>query len=138
MSITFGNQNPIRIKVELGKSKFDEKKPIYVFTIDDHELYGKPILSLKVGQTYIFDINTPRCPFYITSDSVGGGINENEILSMRGAINIESENAYEIGNVGIEKGTLTWTPDFIHRNMELYYQCNFFSGMGNRIKISTY
>lgn len=136
MSVSFADQQVHRIKVEVGKSKLDPKKSVFVLTTDDKELYPKAEVHLKVGITYIFDIDTPGCPFYITSDSKGGGFNESESLSMRGAIEIQSENAYENGNVGIEKGTLTWTPDFIHKNMVLYYQCNYFSEMGNRIKIS--
>lgn len=135
MSVTFGGQEVVKIKVGLGKSKFDSKQPIYVMSIDDLEYYGKPLLSLKTDVTYVFEIDAKGCPFYITSDSKGGGFNENENYSMRGAIEIPSENAYESGNVGIEKGTLTWTPSFIHRDMKLYYQCNFFPEMGNVIKI---
>ena len=136
MSISYADQKIVKIKVEVGKSKLNPKKYIYILTLDDNELFGKPIISMKVGTTYVFEINAPRFPFYITSDSKGGGFAENENYSMRGGIEIPSENAYESGNVGMESGTLTWTPQFIHKDMGLYYQCNFVPNMGNVIKIS--
>lgn len=136
MSISFADQSVVKIKVEIGKSELNNRKPLYILTLDDYELFKKPIISMKVGTTYIFEINTPKCPFYITSDPRGGGLNEDETQSMKGSIEIPSENAYESGNVGIENGTLTWTPQFIHKDMDLYYQCNIFPHMGNSIKIS--
>lgn len=136
MSVSFADQEFYKIKIELGKSNLNPKKTVFVLTTDDNQLFPRAEIHLKVGNTYIFDINTPGCPFYVTSDSKGGGFNEDERFSMRGAVEINSENAYENGNVGIEKGTLTWTPDFIHKDMDLYYQCNYYSEMGNKIIIS--
>lgn len=135
MSVTFGSEPPTILKVSLGKSKFDSKQPIYEISMDGREFYGKPIITVNVGKTYIFEIDTPKCPFYITTDSVGGGFNESEFLSMRGAIDIIPENTNEKGNIGIEKGTLTWIPKYTHSEMKLYYQCNFYSGLGNEIKV---
>lgn len=106
-----------------------------IFTIskDQKEVYGCPYVTLNVGTTYRFVIDTPKHPFYITTDSEGGGVLRKPLQSLVGVIEIVPETTGEEGNVGIEKGILTWTPSIEHAQMKLFYQCNFYPSMGNSI-----
>ena len=109
---------------------------VYTITKDQVQIFGAPFITLEVGKTYRFIIDTPGHPFYITDDVAGGGVMSKPMMSMIGAITIEPECTGDKGNVGIEKGILTWTPDSLHSQMTLYYQCNFHKYMGNRIYVN--
>lgn len=76
-------------------------------------------LTLKRGTTYVFSINTPTHPFYISSDDSGEGAGE--ITS--GVTGSMTEN-----------GTLRFTPNSTHPDL-LYYQCAVHSKMGYLINI---
>lgn len=106
---------------------------VYNITKDHKEFYGAPYITLVAGTTYKFVIDTPGHPFYITTDANGGGVISKPSMSMIGAIDIEPESTGEKGNVGIEKGVLTWTPERAHAQMKLYYQCNYHKNMGNEV-----
>lgn len=115
-----------------------ELKPhgsVYNITSDQIEIFGAPILTLVIGNTYRFIIDAPGHPFYITTDSTGGGATRNPSMSLTGAIEIPIEERNSKGNVGIEKGNLVWTPRKDHMEMKLFYQCNFHKHMGNIINV---
>ena len=80
-----------------------------------------PKLNLVSGNSYRFEIDTPGHPFYITTNSVGGG---NNLIGALGFPN----------NIGIEKGSLAWTP--VKTNVRVYYQCNYHKNMGGEIIIN--
>lgn len=116
-----------------------QKEPegnVYSITKDKITVYGMPICTLTAGVTYNLVIDCPGNPFYITTDVQGGGVLRTPIQSMAGAIEIVAENTAEKGNVGIEKGTLTWTPSRDHSQMKLWYQCNYYTNMGNQIVVN--
>jgi len=106
---------------------------VYAITKDHKEVYGRPFVTLNVGTTYRFVIETPGHPFYITTDELGGGAIREPALSYVGSIEIVPENTDEKGNVGITKGILTWSPSAEHTQMKLFYQSNFHQGCGNQI-----
>jgi len=106
---------------------------VFTITKDNKEYYGSPYITLVSGNTYKFVINTPGYPFYITTDPVGAGVIRRPSQSLIGAITINPESTSEKGNVGIEKGELTFTPDRLHADMKIYYQSNFHKNMGNEI-----
>lgn len=113
-----------------------QKEPqgnVYTITKDKVTVYGAPFITMDSGTTYHFVIDCPGHPFYITTDSQGGGVMRNPIQSLVEAIEIVPENTEEKGNVGIEKGVLTWTPSREHSQMKLFYQCNYYPSMGNQI-----
>jgi hypothetical protein len=108
---------------------------IYTVTRDHIEIYRAPFITLDVGVTYHFVIDTPGHPFYITTDDKGGGVQLEPVQSMIGAIQITPETTQELGNVGITKGTLKWTPNRDHNQMTLFYQCDYHPSMGNTIHV---
>lgn len=108
---------------------------VYSITKDQNEIFGAPLVTLTAGTTYKFVIDTPGHPFYITTDPMGAGVLRQPIQSMIGSIDITPESTGEKGNVGIEKGVLTWTPSREHAQMKLYYHCNFHPYMGNSIVV---
>jgi len=108
---------------------------VYTISKDNNTIYGAPVVTLTVGQRYKFIIDTPGHPFYITTDDEGAGVTRKPTLSLVGAIQILQETKDSLGNVGIQKGVLTWTPSKEHAQMTLYYQCNFHKKMGNEIKV---
>jgi hypothetical protein len=77
-------------------------------------------LNLVRGTKYVFDINTPTHPFYISSDDTGVGAGE----ITDGVTGSKTQN-----------GTLTFTPNNSHPDM-LYYQCSEHPKMGYKINIS--
>jgi hypothetical protein len=109
---------------------------IYTITKDGQTIYQSPYLTVEVGTIYHFVIDTPGHPFYITTHPRGGGVAAGPSQSMAGAIEIIPESTGQIGNVGIEKGTLSWTPAALHSQMKLFYQCNYYPDMGNSIIVS--
>lgn len=111
----------------------DSSEMVYSISKDQVEIFGCPFVTLSCGTTYRFVIDTPGYPFYITTDPVGGGIFRQPVLSYVGSIEITPENSDEKGNVGLEKGVLTWTPESAHSQMTLYYQSNFHHHAGNQI-----
>lgn len=123
---------PREIPIEQGKQA---QGFVYTISNDNYEIYGAPIITLTVGERYRFEINTPNHPFYITTDAQGAGVGRKPPLSLVGAIEIQKETGDSLGNVGIEKGVLVWTPTSDHAQMPLYYQCNYHAVMGNEIKI---
>ena len=76
-------------------------------------------LDLIRGTKYVFDINTPSHPFYISTDATGVGVGE----LTNGVTGSMTQN-----------GTLTFTPNSSHPNM-LYYQCSVHPKMGYIINI---
>lgn len=139
MSVQRGDNKIDVLYVSLVQRKVPapgEKEPegmVYAISKDKIEVYGAPYITMTVGTTYRFVIDTPGYPFYITTDPAGGGLFRNPPLSYIGAIEITPENTDEKGNVGLEKGVLTWTPESAHSQMTLYYQSNFHSYAGNQI-----
>lgn len=137
MSITHGDAKLEIFYIGLQKrqhpTKDETSEFVYTITKDHNEYYGKPFITLNAQSTYKFVINTPGHPFYITTNAVGGGVLNKPVQSLLGAISIISESVMEKGNVGIEKGELTWTPSREHAQMKLYYQSNFGRYMGNEI-----
>tara|TARA_R110002072_G_scaffold45565_4_gene126725 strand:+ start:377 stop:793 length:417 start_codon:yes stop_codon:yes gene_type:complete len=136
MSLSIGNRTIEKMKVVVTESKLNPGQPIYSITMDENEYYGRPELSFKVGRTYKFEFDTLNHPFYITTDEHGGGSKRNPTQSMIGTIQIIPENSNESGNVGLVTGSLTWTPQYHHQEMNLYYQCNDHPHMGNQIHIT--
>jgi hypothetical protein len=112
-----------------------EKDMLYTITKDQQTVYNVPHVTLDVGITYLFVVNTPGYPFYITTDAQGGGVLRQPIQSMSGSIEIIPECTGEKGNVGMEKGSLRWTPSREHSQMKLFYQCNYYPFMGNSISV---
>ena len=139
MSVKIGNTEVEILYVGLAPRTIPDEqgsKPegnIYTISKDNLEIYGRPFVTLISGKTYKFIINCPGYPFYITTDSQGGGAVKNPPLSFIGAIDITPESTGEKGNIGIEKGELTWTPSSDHTQMKLFYQCNYYRNMGNEI-----
>ncbi|MFA8433112.1 MAG: hypothetical protein ACEPOZ_01225 [Marinifilaceae bacterium] len=86
------------------------------YTIDGIE--GKE-LTLARGTTYIFDVNTPGHPFYISTSLIGQGAGE----VTEGVTNSKTTN-----------GTLSFTPNGNHPDL-LYYQCDVHDNMGWKINI---
>ena len=80
-----------------------------------------PKLNLVSENLYRFVIDTPGHPFYITTSSIGGN---NDLVGSLGFPN----------NIGIEKGSLDWTPT--KTNVRVYYQCNYHKNMGGEIIIN--
>jgi hypothetical protein len=134
--LSVGNHDITILKVSVTESKLIPGQAIYSITMDDNEFYGKPELTLRVGNTYRFEIDTPQFPFYITSNSSGGGTKNTPPESMIGVIQINAENNEALSNIGIVKGVLVWTPELIHTEMDLYYQCNYFPDMGNNLRVT--
>jgi len=99
------------------------------------EILNRPFITLDVGKTYRFVVNTPKYPFYITTSPVGAGVYCDPPISYIGSIDFELESADEKGNCGIEEGQLTWTPSPEHAQMKLFYQCNIEAYMGNDIVV---
>lgn len=128
LDILYIGLQPRKVPVKGESSEF-----VYSITKDKVEVFGCPLVTLTVGTTYRFVIDTPGYPFYITTDPEGGGIFRSPPLSFVGSIEITPENTEEKGNVGLEKGVLTWTPESAHSQMTLYYQSNFHSHAGNQI-----
>lgn len=141
MSIKSGDVRPEILYVGLQRRtvplKGESKPSGNVFTIskDQVEIYGAPILTLNADVTYSFVIDTPGHPFYITTSEAGGGVMLDPPQSLIGQIEITPETSGELGNVGIEKGILTYIPSRDHAQMKLYYQCNYQPHMGNSINI---
>jgi len=108
---------------------------VFNITMDQNEIFGAPKITLVVGKTYKFIINTPNHPFYITTDNEGAGVKRTPPISLIGAIDIPVEGPESKGNVGIEKGILIWTPKKEHTQMKLYYECNYHKFMGNEINV---
>lgn len=118
----------------------DGKKPtetdkIYTITKDKKEIYGAPYVTLEAGHTYIFHVDAPGYPFYITQDKSGGGVLRQPMESLAGSIKILAISTGEKENIGIEKGFLRWSPDRNHSQMELFYQCNYYPHMGSSIVV---
>jgi len=113
----------------------EPKGSVYNISVDKIEIFGAPILTLIVGNTYRFVIDTPGHPFYISMDEHGAGMMRTPTLSLIGAIEIPIETSESKGNVGIEKGILVWSPRPEHAQIKLYYQCNYHKNMGNAINI---
>jgi hypothetical protein len=111
------------------------KGKVFTVTMDRNAIYGAPTITLKAGNVYNFIIDAPGHPFYITSDSEGGGNNRDPPLPLVGAIQITPSSSDDLGNVGIEKGILTWRPLDDHKQMNLYYQCNNHAFCGYIIKV---
>lgn len=111
------------------------KGSVYNISVDKKEIFGAPIITLVVGNTYRFVIDTPGHPFYITTDPEGGAVSRPEKLSLLGAIEVPIESSESKGNVGIEKGVLVFSPKAEHAQMELYYQCNYHKKMGNKVNV---
>jgi hypothetical protein len=128
LDILYIGLQPRKVPVEGESSEF-----VYSITKDKVDIFHAPNVTLCCGTTYRFVIDTPGYPFYITTDPAGGGVFLNPSISYIGSIEITPENTDEKGNVGLEKGVLTWTPESAHSQMTLYYQSNFHSYAGNRI-----
>ena len=139
MSVQRGGSKVDTLYVGLRERKLpvegdnDPSEMVFSVSKDNVEVFGKPFISLAVGTTYRFVIDTPGYPFYITTDPFGGGIFRKPPMSYVGSIEITPENTDEKGNVGLEKGVLTWTPESAHSQMTLYYQSNFHHDAGNQI-----
>lgn len=111
------------------------KDLVYTITKDGKSIFHAPYVTLDAGTSYLFVINTPGYPFYITTDPHGGGVLLQPIQSMIGAIDIVPESTIEKGNVGLDKGRLKWVPAREHAQMKLYYQCNYYPDMGKDIAV---
>lgn len=113
---------------------------IYAVTLDQKTTYGRPELTLTPEKSYSFVIDCKGFPFYITTHDRGGGakriINGNS-ESLIDAIRIEPPNAPGQENTGVENGILIWTPERLHEDMTLYYQCNTELDMGGKITIKS-
>lgn len=109
---------------------------VYSITKDNQTIYRAPYVTVEVGTIYHFIIDTPGHPFYITTHPRGGGVSAGPTQSMAGAIEIVAESTGQLGNVGIEKGTLCWIPSALHSQMKLFYQCNYYPDMGNSIIVT--
>ncbi len=81
------------------------------FTINGNE---GVTLNLTRGTTYVFDINTPSHPFYISTNDTGEG---------------EGEITDGVTGGMTTNGTLSFTPNSNHPDM-LYYQCSVHPNMG--------
>lgn len=90
--------------------------------------YARPTITLFVGIRYEFKIDTPGQPFYLTTDSQGGGGSLKPAKHLKGAISVP-------GNSGIKKGSLFWKPDLDHLKMKLFYQSDAKKGIGNSITV---
>lgn len=123
----------IGLQKRVNPTPNETSEMVYAITKDHKEVYGKPFVTLLVGTTYRFVIETPGHPFYITTDELGGGAIRDPPLSYVGSIEVVPENTDEKGNVGITKGVLTWSPAAEHTQMKLFYQSNFHQGAGNQI-----
>jgi hypothetical protein len=67
---------------------------------------------------YIFKIDAPGCPMYITTNAIGGG----------------NDMAGQIDEIAaVEVGDLTVVAKDAYKNMRIYYQCDRYRLMGNRI-----
>jgi|GEM_PF-2284514 len=77
-------------------------------------------LNLTRGTKYVFDINTPTHPFYISTDDTGVGAGEvsNGVTGSK-----------------TQTGTLSFTPNSNHPDT-LYYQCSAHPKMGYMIILS--
>ncbi|MDQ2178179.1 hypothetical protein [Marinifilum sp. D714] len=77
-------------------------------------------LNLTRGTKYVFDINTPTHPFYISTDDTGVGAGEvsNGVTGSK-----------------TQTGTLSFTPNSNHPDT-LYYQCSAHPKMGYLIILS--
>ena len=89
------------------------------YTIDGAR---SPRLILYVGMVYIFEIQTPAHPFYITTDAIGG------TRKLEGALSIPDNN-------GTESGEFEFKPTSNMIGESLYYQCNIHKLMGYKITI---
>ena len=121
------NKRSEKIYVRLSR-----EKPGFFISENRENFYQAPKLNLEVGTQYHFDVKTPGQLFYITSDSEGGGLEENN--SLKGAITIQTYGINDIKN-GTEDGFIIWTPTKIHKTMEIYYQSNNKKNMGNKITV---
>lgn len=135
MSIDVSGMKTEYLYVGTQPRKPPGKGHVYTITTDKVSIYGAPAVTLYVGQTYEFVIDTPGHPFYITTSNTGGGSREVK-TNMIGRISISREASHSLGNVGIDKGRLTWTPRKEHVDMSLFYQCNHHKNMGNALNVS--
>ena len=83
-----------------------------------------PRLTLPImtnnGQAiqYVFKIDAPGCPMYLTTDALGGANNL----------------AGQLDNLpAVENGDLIVVPKEAYKTMKIYYQCDRYRLMGNRI-----
>lgn len=92
----------------------------YIFNGNGFTDAADPVLTLKRGETYIFNINAAGHPFYIKREQSAGAV-----------------NAYNAGvtNNGTEVGTVTFTVPMDAPDI-LYYNCQFHSIMTNQITIT--
>ena len=78
-----------------------------------------PRLELNIGVTYIFKNDNDGCPLYITRDAIGGS------NKLKDKLELQSDKS----------GNIIFIPTAEHKNMKLYYQCDRYRLMGNRIII---
>lgn len=126
--IKIGGKEIHNIDVDVSKAEDGSGTMVYSM-MDEAEVIPRPELILYVGQQYKLNINAKGYPFYITTNPIGGC----KEINYEGSIEIRPENSSSLGNVGIEIGSLIWTPKGSHSQMELYYQCNYYPNMGNKI-----
>ena len=79
------------------------------------------VLNLTIGQTYMFNVNTPTHPVYFTTDAVGG-------LTFPGRIP-------GVTNDQITNGVMTFTPDNT-LPLQFFYQCGVHDSMGWEVRLS--
>ena len=79
-----------------------------------------PRLELNVGMTYVFKNDAEGCPLYITNDAIGGS------NKLKDKLDLQTD----------EDGNIIFTPTEEHKHMKLYYQCDRYRLMGNRLIIN--
>lgn len=97
------------------------------FHINDYET---PVLKIKRGSTYTFNVMAGAThPLYITTSIIGGGsLNDN-----RGET-VFAGGEFSAGTPG-EPYVLTWTPDASTPDL-VYYQCDVHQKLGWEISVS--
>jgi plastocyanin len=75
-----------------------------------------PNITAEVGDTLVFNVNSPSHPFWIKTDPVTG-----------------TASAVSVANNGTGNGTISWVPD---TPGTYYYICQFHSGMVGTITIN--
>ena len=78
-----------------------------------------PSISVNVGDTLIFNVNSPGHPFYLIINSNGGFTSSNLVNN--------------ISNNGAETGTISWTPN---EAGIYYYICIYHSGMMGTVTVT--